>query len=265
MDELAKFNKARWEALAAANVAYSRPMLDLDPAAARQVVDPYGIMGEVAGKDVLCLAGGGGQQSAAFALLGANVTVVDISETQLERDRIALAHYGLNAHLVQGDMRDLSQFSAGAFDVVWHAFSISFVPDSGQVFDQVRRGLRPGGLYHLAWHNPFTMGIDENTWNGEGYLLKHIYRDGEVALASNVWDFTDENNVVHRVEGPREFRHTLSTVVNGLIGRGFTLLGLWEDMAGDPNAEPGSWEHYLAVAPLGLVLWARLTNPSLPV
>ena len=41
--------------------------------------------------DVLCLAAGGGQQSVAFALLGANVTVFDLSETQLEHDRLAAA------------------------------------------------------------------------------------------------------------------------------------------------------------------------------
>ena len=45
------------------------------------------LIDKIAGKGVLCLAGGGGQQSAAFALLGAKVTVLDFSETQLERDK----------------------------------------------------------------------------------------------------------------------------------------------------------------------------------
>ena len=40
-----------------------RPMLDLDVASARQLVDPEGVMGEAVGQAVLCLAGGGGQQS----------------------------------------------------------------------------------------------------------------------------------------------------------------------------------------------------------
>ncbi len=59
------------------------PFLDLDVSSARRLLDPDGIMDEVEGKRVLCLASGGGQQSAAFALLGAEVTVFDISETQL--------------------------------------------------------------------------------------------------------------------------------------------------------------------------------------
>ena len=94
MDDLARYNRERWEALAQANIGYSRPILDLDPRSAREVLDPYGIMGDVRGRDILCLAGGGGQQSAAFGLLGARVTVYDLSDTQLARDQEAAAHYG---------------------------------------------------------------------------------------------------------------------------------------------------------------------------
>ena len=70
MDEIAEYNRARWEELAKANVMYSRPWLDLDETSARTAIDTEGLLGTVAGKNVLCLAGGGGQQSAAFALLG---------------------------------------------------------------------------------------------------------------------------------------------------------------------------------------------------
>lgn len=257
MDDLAKFNKARWEALAQANILYSRPLLKLDVEAARQVVDSQGIMGDVAGKDVLCLASGGGQQSAAFALLGANVTVIDLSETQLERDRAALAYYGLTARIEQGDMRDLSRFGKQAFDIVWQAFSINFVPDAGEVFDQVRDILRPGGLYHVDFHNPFTVAISNNGWNGNSYPVKQSYREGEVHFESEHWDVEDVDGSVHQIQGPREFNHRLSTMVNGLIARKFVILGFWEDLSGDPNAEPGSWEHYKAYAPPYCTLWAR--------
>lgn len=258
MDDLQRFNRERWEALAAANVAFSRPMLDLTPETARQWLDPYGVMGEVAGQRVLCLSSGGGQQSAAFALLGADVTVVDLAATQLERDRAALAHYGLSAVLVQGDMRDLSAFADAAFDLVYHPYSISFVPDTAPVFDGVARVLRSGGLYRLNWHNPFVKGVDERDWNGMGYNLKQPYRDGEVVFDDPDWEIQAEDGTVRRVAGPREFNHKLSTVLNGLIGHGFTLLGLWEDASeGDATAAPGTWPHLVTVAPPYLELWAR--------
>jgi hypothetical protein len=63
-DDVARYKKERWEALARARVPYSRPVLDLDADAAREMVDPFGLIGQFESKDVLCLAGGGGQQSA---------------------------------------------------------------------------------------------------------------------------------------------------------------------------------------------------------
>ncbi len=63
---------------------------------------------------------------------------------------------------------------------------------------------------------------------------------------------------MRRVLGPREFRHSLGPVVNGLIGRGFVLLGLWEQDVGERAAAPGSWEHLASVAPPYLALWAAL-------
>jgi 2-polyprenyl-3-methyl-5-hydroxy-6-metoxy-1,4-benzoquinol methylase len=85
MDEIAHYNIERWKALTQTNALFTRPYLNLDADAARQKLDPDGHLGEITGKAVLCLAGGGGQQSAAFALLGATVTVVDLSEEQLHR------------------------------------------------------------------------------------------------------------------------------------------------------------------------------------
>lgn len=257
MDELAQFNQERWNELVEAGVTFSRPFLNMDETAARQAVDPYGILGDVHGQQVLCLAGGGGQQSAAFAVLGAVVTVFDLSEAQLKRDQETAVLYNLPIQTIQGDMRDLSRFAPASFDVVWHAYSIDFVPDARQVFNEVARVLKPGGFYRLESHNPFVKGMDETNWNGEGYVLKRPYVTGEVTFDDSYWTFEDENGRLQKVLGPREFLHPLSTLINGLIGTGFTLLGVWESLQGDPNAEPGSWDHFIAVASPWLTFWAK--------
>jgi len=257
LDKLASYNKERWEALAQAGIEFSRPALDLDGPSAREMVDPHGLMGNVAGADVLCLASGGGQQSAAFGLLGARITVFDLSDTQLERDRQAAAHYGLQVRTVQGDMRDLSAFASDTFDVVWHAHSINFVPDARQVFAEVARVLRPEGLYRVHLTNPFVMGLDERDWDGNGYPLNRPYADGEVRFEDPHWDVWQVDGSVTRVVGPREFRHTLSTLINGLVEHGFVILGAWEDTSADPGADPGTWEHFRRIAPPWITFWAR--------
>lgn len=261
MDELSRYNKERWEELAQSNIEYSRPAHNLDLRSARHMVDPEGILDEIAAKDVLCLAAAGGQQSAAFALLGSNVTVLDLSETQLERDRQTAKHYDVTIETVQGDMRDLSRFRGAEFDIIYHAHSINFVPDARQVFREVARVLKRDGLYRLSCSNPFFHGMDEGDWNGEGYLLKLPYDDGtEVIYEDPYWEFDAGDGTTRRVQGPREFRHSLNTLVNGLVEQGFVLRGVWEDLAGDRNAEPGTWEHFKAIAPPYLTFWAVLAS-----
>jgi len=119
MDELAQFNKARWRHCGRSREILA-PMLNLTPSRRARLVDERGLLGDLSGKRVLCLAGGGGQQSAAFALLGAQVTVIDLSDTQLERDARRGALW-LSATLISGDMRDLSALGSQSFDVVWTA------------------------------------------------------------------------------------------------------------------------------------------------
>jgi SAM-dependent methyltransferase len=258
-DELAETNRTRWNALVDANVEYARPMLDLTPESARAFLDPHGIMGDVAGKEVLCLASGGGQQSVAFALLGAKVTVFDLADKQLERDRQAASHYGVAIRTVQGDMRNLEAFADSSFDIVYHAFSINFVPEVAPVISEVSRVSRPGGIYRIEWHNPFTQMISpEVDWNGDGYLLRFEYENGrEATEIYPTWTIDGEDGSKHEVDGPREFVHSLSTMMNTFAAHGFVILRADEYVGDDHDAEPGSWFHFTRVTAPYLTLWAR--------
>jgi SAM-dependent methyltransferase len=270
MDDLAKYNQARWDELARMRVAYSRPWLDLRPDNALGRLDSTGVLIDPTGRDVLCLAGAGGQQGPAFALLGARVTVFDLSNTQLEREREAAAYYGLDYPIVQGDMRDLSVFAADSFDLVYHVHSINFLPDVRPVYDEVVRVLRPGGQYHLDYANPFMWAVRDDEWDERGYPIRDSYVDGAPWEPGkpNLWDiWQDGSDDPIQVEGPHEFRHFLSTMVNELIARGFVLQGIWESCLlpdaqksePPPTApEPGSWDHFLQVCPPYLLMMARL-------
>src|SRR4030065_735140 len=78
------------------------------------------------GVDILCLASGGGQQGPILAAAGANVTVFDNSPRQLEQDRMVARREELLLITVEGDMRDLSVFGDGCFDLVFHPVSDVF-------------------------------------------------------------------------------------------------------------------------------------------
>jgi SAM-dependent methyltransferase len=265
MDEAYSYNKQRWEALVQAQALFTRPWLGLDAASARERLDPYGLLGDLSGKAVLCLAGGGGQQSVAFALLGARVSVFDISEGQLEQDRAAAAQYGLQVRTYQGDMRELSAFEAGAFDIVWHPYALNFVPDCRDVFGAVARVLRPGGLYHVMAANPFAAGMGPGDWNGDGYVVRQQYIEGQVIdYADPQWVFKDQDDAANELAGPREYRQTLGRMLNGLIDNRFVVIKLLEYVAHEQklDAEPGEWHHFTSYLPPWLSFWT-LYRPDL--
>ncbi|MHB9133561.1 MAG: class I SAM-dependent methyltransferase [Armatimonadota bacterium] len=250
MDSIIATNRERWNALADAHVMHSLPFLEFTREDAAGYVYRHDFITDVAGKRVLCLASGGGQDSVAFGLLGATVTVFDLSDVQLARDREGAAHHGLQVVTVQGDMRDLSMFADDAFDVVWQPYSLNFCPEVVPVFREVARVLRAGGFYHLSFANPFTQSID-NDWDGAGYRLRGRYTDGEDIrhYYPPMWEVEQPDGSVINIPRPHEFRHTFSRVLNTMAQQGFIFLHLTEWMRHADPLEPGSWPHFTQCAP----------------
>jgi 2-polyprenyl-3-methyl-5-hydroxy-6-metoxy-1,4-benzoquinol methylase len=258
MDKIAEYNRQRWAALVRVNALFTRPWLDLDDASARVKLDPARTLGDVRSKNVLCLAGGGGQQSVAFALLGAKVTVVDLSVDQLRRDREAASHYGLQVATLQGDMRDLAFLPEDQFDIVWHPYSLNFVPECGAVFHQVSRVIRTGGIYHFMTANPFLCGLGTHDWNGRAYEIQHPYIEGAaLEYRDEDWVYARET-AESRVPGPVEYRQTLGRIINSLVEAGFVLAKVLEWAAEPPplDPEPGTWDHLRLHVPPWIRLWA---------
>jgi ubiquinone/menaquinone biosynthesis C-methylase UbiE len=261
MDSVYRYNRVRWKRLVKANALLTLPWLNLTQEAARSRIDPLGLLGDLAAKDVLCLAAGGGQQSAAFSLLGARVTVFDLSEEQLERDRQAAWHYGQTVRTMQGDMRNLSELAESCFDIVSQPYSLNFVPDCREVFAEVARVLRRGGIYTFWAANPFAAGMGTRDWNGSAYEMRQPYVQGsEITYEDEPWVFPVSSSARGVIEGPREYRQLLSTLINGLIAQGFILIRMQEETGHDPFADhrPGEWEHFATVLPPWISFFARL-------
>ena len=201
LDEIATMNRREWEKNVSAGDRNTLPFLDLNVVEFQEYVggqrkalpEPYCdqlpdsiFMENLTGKNVLCLASGGGQQSAVFGLLGARVTVLDLTAGQLAADREAAEHYGYKVTTVQGDMRDLSAFADASFDYVFHPISIVFVPEVREVYREVARVLRTAGLYWVSHCNPATSPTTfdgpDNGWDGVGYRIAEPYCGGPVRL-----------------------------------------------------------------------------------
>jgi SAM-dependent methyltransferase len=241
---------------------FTVPWLDLDPARLRayargesvpvsagvSVMYPASILEGVEGRDVLCLASGGGQQSAVFALLGARVTVLDLTGTQLDGDRRAAAHYGYPVTTIQGDMREVGALAEASFDLVYGAPSLCYISDVRPVFGGVAHVLRPGGLYRLEVTNPATEFVTVDSWDGQGYRIDTPY-----ALRRRV-----------RADGAVEFRHCWADLFNGLIGAGLAIQGVYDDplSLSPTEAAPGSWYHSLTYVQQGMAIVAVRVGPQ---
>ena len=180
------------------------------------------------GVDILCLASGGGQQGPVLAAAGANVTVFDNSPRQLEQDRMVARRDGLRLVTVEGDMRDLSSFDDGSFDLVFHPISNCFCPEVRPVWREVFRILRQGGVLLAAFNNPAIYIFDGPlAMKGEFKVRYPLPFDArQLTEEERYYEFGDDS--------PLEFSHSLEDQIGGQLEAGFHLIELYEDYQASP-------------------------------
>ncbi len=183
-----------------------------------------------AGKTVLCLAAGGGQQGPILAAAGAQVTVLDNSPLQLEQDRQVNAREGLGMELVLGDMADLSRFADERFDLIVHPVSNLFIPDLNPLWAETYRVLTRGGCLLAGMMNPLFYIFDRTALDeDEELVVRHALPYSDLTSLS-----AEERRAITGAGWPLEFGHTLEAQIGGQIEAGFLLSGLYE--ARDPRS-----------------------------
>ena len=237
VDDVAAHNQRMWDRLSAAGIPWTRPQgrPPKTNAAKRRFLDPNDRLAglPIKGQRVLALAGGGGWHPVLFAELGAETTVLDISARQLKTVRELARARDVKVRLLQGDMRDLSVFADGSFDIVWHSHSIVFVPDAARVIAEIGRVLAPGGVYRASTMHPVTLRM-YGTWTGTGWRFRQSYfEDGAIPFDDPTWEFKDV-----KVEAPTlEYGHRISDLINACADSGLMVDGFWETTPGEISTQ----------------------------
>lgn len=174
------------------------------------------------GKKVLSLCGGGGQQTPLLSAYGCAVTSLDISSRQIEQDRKALSLYGLEAETVVGSVLDMP-FPDSSFDSVVNPVSLNFVDDLDRSYDEITRVLRRGGTFMMGIANPVLYIFDEKKMER---VLKVKYTLPFSALTS--LSGKEREKRIQRGD-TLEFSHTLSSIIGGILRRGFVLEDFFSD------------------------------------
>ena len=99
--------------------------------------------------DLLDLGCGGGHVSYLAAARVRRVTACDMSENMLETVRRAAAERGLDNIATRQGTAESLPFADASFDLVASRYSAHHWRDVGQALREVRRALKPGGLFLL--------------------------------------------------------------------------------------------------------------------
>ena len=170
---------------------------------------------DVKGKKVLCLAGAGGLQAPLLACAGAEVTVLDLSEKMLEKDRTVAEKEYLNIRIEKGNMCDLSRFPDGSFDIILNPSSLMYVPDVRPVFQECYRVLKMGGTFIMMAPSPVNYLCDFVDDENGGYYK-----------AVNRMPYCSSD---HDIMGDWvEYGHTMEDYIGGQIACGFVINGYVE-------------------------------------
>ncbi|MBB5156540.1 class I SAM-dependent methyltransferase [Saccharopolyspora phatthalungensis] len=176
-----------------------------------------GLLGDVRGKRVLEVGCGAASCSRWLADQGALPVGLDISDGMLRHAAAGGRHSGTAVPLVQASA-DCLPFADDSFDLACSAFgAVPFVSDSGAVFREVARVLRPRGRWVFAVNHPMRWIFPDDP-GPTGLTVTHSYFDRTPYVEV---DDADRATYV-------EHHRTLGDYVRQLTAAGFRLVDLVE-------------------------------------
>ncbi len=182
-------------------------------------------IGSVEGKSLLHLQCHFGLDTMSWARLGARVTGVDLSDASIQLATELNDELGLGARFVRSNVYELSEVLDEQFDIVYTAIgALCWLPDLDAWGHLIAQFLKPGGTFYMLDEHP------------SGRIF------APVQTADGGWDIEPRYPYFHDPagtleEGERstyagagtvntpvyEWQHSMSEIVNALIGAGLKL------------------------------------------
>lgn len=191
-----------------------------------------GVLGPLAGRDVLEVGSGAGQCSRWVLTQGGRAVGLDLSHRQLQHSRRIDEITGVAVPSVLATATQLP-FADATFDVVFSSFgALQFVADIATTVAEVARVLRTGGRFAFSITHP-TRWMFPDDPTEEGLVASQSYWDRTPYV--EVDDATGATSYV-------EHHRTLGDWVQLLAGAGFRITTLLEPQWPADNDRPwGGW------------------------
>lgn len=170
-------------------------------------------------KKVLDLGCGYGWHCAYAVEHGARQVIgIDLSKKMLETAKKKNAHQKII--YMQGDMETLD-FAENTFDVVFSSLAIHYIKDYPALLDQVKRVLKPNGIFIFSVEHPdFTAEGTQDWYYNDQHEILHFPLDRYFEEGVRTAHFLGEEVT--------KYHRTLTTYVNTLLIKHFNLLALVE-------------------------------------
>lgn len=195
---------------------------------------PQEWFGDIKGKKLLGLASGGGQQMPVFCAAGADCTVMDLSDRQLESERMVSEREGYAISIVKADMTERFPFDDETFDIIFHPVSNCYIKDVQHVWNECFRVLKRGGILLAGMDNGFNFLFDD-----EGTEVKYTLPFDPLSNPEQMKDLQETDSGV-------QFSHTLEEQLGGQLRAGFVLTDLYEDTNGEGKLHEHNVPCYMA-------------------
>jgi len=186
------------------------------------------------GLKLLGLASGGAQQMPIFAALGAECTVLDYSEKQLESERKIAEREGYTIKTVRYDMTQALPFPDNYFDLIFHPVSNVFIEKVEPVFKECFRILKKGGT--------FLAGLD----NGINFVFDIDEKTVKYTLPFNPLKNKEHYDLIMKENEAYEFSHTVAEQIGGQLKAGFILTDIYEDTNSEGNLKDHNITSFMA-------------------
>ena len=184
---------------------------------------PHSWFGELNGKKVLGLASGGGQQMPIFAALGAECTVLDYSQHQLESEAMVARREGYEIKIIRADMTKPLPFPDDCFDLIFHPVSNCYVEQVEPIWRECFRVLKPGGA--------LLAGLD----NGVNFWFDDDEERIAYTMPFNPLVHPEQMALLERQDCGVQFSHTIDEQIGGQLRADLILTHVFEDTNGSGN------------------------------
>lgn len=179
-------------------------------------------LGDVRGRSMVHLQCHFGQDTLAFARMGAHVTGVDFSRESIAWARRLSEELGLDARFECARVEDAARLLGGGYDLVFTSYGVlSWLPDLGPWATAIADLLLPGGDFYMVEFHPVLGMFDD-----DGREVSYPYLGSGEPMR-----FVEERTYAGAAHEPIEiyqWSHSLGEVITALASAGLRISQLRE-------------------------------------